>query len=58
MERWGEAKPGEGGSVIILFIGVQLLYNSGLVSAVQHRQSAKCVHMFPPSGASFPTPPR
>ena len=40
-------------------IGVQLLYNVVLVSAVQQSESAICIHISPPSWTSLPphTPP-
>ena len=38
------------------FIGVELLYNVGLVSAVQHHESPVCTHISPPSWAVLPAP--
>ena len=38
-------------------IGVELLYNVVLVSAVQWSESAVRIHMSPPSWASLPPPP-
>ena len=36
------------------FIGVELLYNVGLVSSVQHHESPICTHISPPSWAFLP----
>ena len=36
-------------SVFFFLIGVYLLYNVVLVSAVQQRESAVCIHISPPS---------
>ena len=36
-------------SRILFFIGVYLLYNAVLVSAVQRSESAICIHKSPPS---------
>lgn len=38
-------------------IGVQVHYNLVLVSAVQQRESALCIHISPPPLSLFPTPP-
>ena len=47
-------------SVFLLQIGIYLLYNIVLVSAVQWSESATCIHISPPSWASlapsYPTP--
>ena len=33
----------------LFIIGIELLYNVVLISAVQQRESAMCIHIFPPS---------
>ena len=38
----------------LILIGVQLLYNIGLVSTVQQKESAIDIHISPPFGTSFP----
>ena len=38
----------------LILIGVQLLYNVGLVSTVQQKESAIDIHISPPFGTSFP----
>ena len=43
--------------MLTLKIGVELLYNVALVSAVQPSDSAICIHVSPPSWISFPRPP-
>ena len=46
--RWGCLKKN--------FIGVWVLYNVVLVSAKQLSESAICIHIFPPSWVSLPSP--
>ena len=41
---------------LFFFIGIYLLYNIILVSAVQQSESAICIHICPPSWISLPTP--
>ena len=41
---------------LFFFIGIYLLYNIVLVSAVQQSESAICIHMCPPLWTSLPTP--
>ena len=41
--------------IFFFFIGVYLLYNAVLVSAVQRSESAICIHKSPPSWAPHPS---
>ena len=43
--------------IYFAFIGVSLLYSVVLVSAVQHCESALCMHISPPSESPFPRIP-
>ena len=43
--------------ISFFFIGIELLYVVVLVSAVQHCESAICIHMSPPSRCSLSTHP-
>ena len=44
-------------SLFSCFIGVQLLYNGVLISAVQRSESAMCIPISPPSWTSLPPQP-
>ena len=39
--------------ILFFLIGIQLLYHVVLVSSVQQRESALCMHIFPPSRVSL-----